>query len=214
MEKHLPEKLGLKEEERKKLARLDFTIVSSNCLGGKIYQLLEIPYNTPFVGLYFFAPCYIQLLQDFSGSLKKEIRFSRKSKYLIANANRILNEKFYPIGLLDDIEIHFQHYMTEGQCVEKWTERTKKMNWDNLFFLFTDRDLCTEELIKTFDNLPFTKKVCFTAKDYTHYKSCVHIKEYQEKSYVGDLYNNFSVLGKYFDFASWLSGGSGIKGSL
>jgi uncharacterized protein (DUF1919 family) len=112
---------------------------------------------------------------------------------------------------LGDVEIHFQHYATEQECVDKWTERLKKVNWDNLFFLFTDRDNCTQDLIRAFDQLTFQNKLCFTAKAHPAYNSCVQIKEYQDQACVGDLYRDFSILEKYIDFTAWLGGGSGTK---
>ncbi|MBV5343054.1 DUF1919 domain-containing protein, partial [bacterium] len=47
---------------RKQNKNLDFTIISNNCWGGGIYEDLNLKYNSPTVGLFFYAPCYIEFL--------------------------------------------------------------------------------------------------------------------------------------------------------
>ena len=85
------------------------------------------------------------------------------------------------------------------------------MNYENCLFIFGDRDLCTENLLKEFDKLPFKQKVCFTAKKYPHINSCIQIKEFKNEPHIGDLYFHFSLCKKYFDIANWLSGGDGKR---
>ena len=196
---------------KKRVRKLDFTIVSSNCWGTKIYQELGLPYNTPFIGMFFYAPCYIKLLGNIRGYLQFGISFTEKSKYDEANEARISNN-YYPIGLINgDIEIHFLHSQDATECLNKWNRRLSRMNWNNLFISFTDRDLCNEEILKSFDSLPYKNKVCFTAQNYPDLKSCVQLPEFEDESYVGDIYTNFDVSKKHFNIIDWLNGGSGKK---
>ena len=96
---------------RRRIRNMDFSIIASNCWGSRIYQELKIPYNTPFAGLFFYAPCYIRLLSNLETALGAELKFAEKSRYV--SKSRGSNERPYPIGILnDDIEIHFQHYKT------------------------------------------------------------------------------------------------------
>lgn len=86
----------------------------------------------------------------------------------------ILDDKEYPIGLIaNDIEIHFIHYKDEDEAYAKWSRRVKRINWDNLIVKFCDRDQCTEDLIRRFDKLPYSHKVCFTAKSILIYRVSV-----------------------------------------
>ena len=48
--------------KRKKLNNTDFSIISNNCWGGAVYRRYGLPYQSPTVGLYFFAEEYINLL--------------------------------------------------------------------------------------------------------------------------------------------------------
>jgi len=43
--------------QRIKIDNHNFSIISSNCVGAKIYQEFGLPYKTPFVGVFLFAPC-------------------------------------------------------------------------------------------------------------------------------------------------------------
>jgi uncharacterized protein (DUF1919 family) len=196
-----------------RLRNTNFTIISNNCWGGEVYRELSLPYQTPFVGLFLFAPCYIRLLNNLRAYLEGTLAFTRVSRYEFANQQRdqgIWN--CYPIGLLDDdIEIHFMHYSSDSEAREKWFRRLKRINWNtsNVFLKFCDRGLCTEQLIAEFDKLNFTQKVCFTSKNYPELKSSVWIEECKNEPCVVDGASLYRVGRKYFDAIDWLNGGSG-----
>jgi len=197
---------------RRKVIRKDFTIISSNCWGGKIYQDLGIQYLTPFVGCFLHAPCYIQLLKNFNEYLFSDLSFKKESKYAITNKLRSENGNYYPIGVLkNDVEIHFIYSKSEKEAETIWYRRRNRVNMENLFFSFTDRDLCSLSILEEFDNLPYPQKVVFTAQNYPHIKSSVWIKDCQKDPFVPDLFTNAYLYKKYFDVADWLNGGNGKK---
>ena len=49
------------------------TIISNNCWGGFVYQKFNLQYRTPFVGLFIFAPDYIELLENFDTLIEKKM---------------------------------------------------------------------------------------------------------------------------------------------
>lgn len=191
---------------RKQVKNRNFSIISSNCWGGTVYQDLGLEYTTPTIGLYFYAPCYIKMLKNLDFYLKSEIRFINESKYENANIERENGYK-YPLGILgEDIEIHFVHYTTAQEAKEKWNRRLLRLNMDNLFIFFSDRDLCEPKHIKEFDNLPFKNKVCFTSKEYPNYKSTVWLKGFINEPTIGDVVNSSpEEYKKCFDVANWLN---------
>ncbi len=95
----------------------------------------------------------------------------------------------YPIGKLDDIEIHFFHYKTNEEALKKWNERKKRINYDNLIVKFCDRDSATEEDIKNFAELNYKNKVLITAKQYP-YSCCVKLKN-ENGEFVEKEWRNF-----------------------
>ena len=160
-------------------------------------QYADIQYNSPFVGLFFYADDYIRLLTDLDVIYKPFVFIQRdESRY-----KDILSKKMYPIGLWPDenIEIHFLHYKSEQECVEKWTRRLSRFDKNNLVVKFCDKDQCCKEHIEKFDSLSFDHKVCFTTKPYPKLKSVVWLKEqkkYNEVDFcwqISDKYWNFVV---------------------
>jgi uncharacterized protein (DUF1919 family) len=189
---------------KKKLLKVknkDFTIISSNCIGSKLYQLMNLPYTTPCVGLYFFAPCFLKFITNLREYLHEDLQKIDESQYLEGNENR-KTHKMYPIGRLGDIEIHFMHYSSWNEAVQKWNTRAKRINFERLFFIFTDKDLCDYSILSSFDQLSYPKKVCFTAKKYI-LRSCVQIPFYDKCDYVGDLSTNYHLFNNTFDFVKW-----------
>lgn len=88
-----------------------------------MYQSCGLQYNTPLIGLYFYAPEYIKLLKDLKNNIEKPIIFIPKEKSKYAH----LISKDYIIGVLGDtgIEIVFMHYQTEQEVLIKWERRKK-----------------------------------------------------------------------------------------
>ena len=175
---------------RRSLTRDDFSIISNNCWGGFIYQYFGLPYKSPFIGLFLFAPDYIRLLSDLKKYMNIEPKFIKpeNSKY----ANEVLkNGMFgkYPIGIIDDIEIHFLHYKDKNEALEKWERRKRRINYDYLIIKFCDRDLATEKLIREFCNLQFAHKICLTSKE-NNFAPCVKLKN-ENGPFIENEWRNF-----------------------
>jgi len=174
-----------------------FTIISNNCWGGDIYQALKLPYNTPFIGLFINAPCYIKLLKAPEYYLNLNLTFTKQSKYKNINA-----KPGYPIGLLDDIEIHFLHNKSEDEAYQKWYRRLKRMPLDKTqwFVKFDDRDNCNEDLIHEFHELNFKNQLSFTKTRYSEYNNNILLKNPNDLIL---LHNTYDIL----DFVSWINSG-------
>jgi uncharacterized protein (DUF1919 family) len=170
------------------------SIISNNCLAGRIYQDLELSYLSPTAGLYFFFPDYIEFLADLESNIKAELYFTDKSKYELGNQRIAVAGHRYPIANLNNkVEIHFLHYSSKEEATEKWTRRCSRVNLDNLLILACERDLCTEDDICRFDNLPFERKIFFTAKQY-NFESSVYIDKFKDEGIVGDPRANGQIL--------------------
>lgn len=141
-----------------KLKVSNFTVVSSNCWGGILYQDLGLNYQTPFVNQYMHTPCFLKLVKQFPEYMKLELTVSTTSKYFSAPTS-------YPVGHLGDVEIHFIHYSLQDNVIGKWNERKARINFDKLLFVLCERDQCTPADLKAFDLLP-VNKLMFTAKKY------------------------------------------------
>lgn len=190
---------------RTRLKNKDFTIICNNCWAWSVYEDLGLAYSTPTVGLFFFAPCYIKFLKNIDHYLKAEMTFKNDSWYTSANERRARSTKKYPIGLLEDVEIHFLHYKNEVDAFEKWNRRVKRINHKNMLIAFSDSDLCTVELLEEYDKLPYKNKIVFAAKNYHGIESLVWLKSYAGKDRIGDISTHRWAYRKYFDVVKWLN---------
>lgn len=151
---------------RKRLRNHDFSIISSNCVGGVISHELGEKFNSPTVNLYILPEDYIKFLKNL--------------KFYINQANLIEDfiqskEKGYPVGMLADIRLYFVHYLTFYQAEQKWYERCKRINWSNLYIMMVERDSCTADNISEFDILPYNHKIIFTTSRRLDIKSSYYI---------------------------------------
>ncbi len=174
------------------------SIISSNCFAGRIMQDLGMQYNTPTLGLYFWATDYIEFLQHLKYYLSEaKITFVEHSKYTLGDERRANWKHWYPIGLLDNnVEIHFLHYYSEEEASEKWYRRTNRVNFDDLFIIGMEQNLCSEKEIYDFDKLPFEKKYIFTTKQ-INLPSNIFMKEFEKNGEVGDPYKKGHLFYKY-----------------
>ena len=173
-------------------------IISNNCWGYHYYKSNEIPYPTPFIGLFLYIPDYIKLLENFESYMETELKFVKRSKWPVKLDN-------YPIGIINDAEIHFLHYKTEQEAREKWNRRLSRMhkNYDRYYFKFDDIEKPFDySIIKRFHDLPFKNKISFTKIRYPEFKN--NFEFYFGKPLSGGrLYQTTPF---YFDINGWLSG--------
>ncbi|HEM5503957.1 DUF1919 domain-containing protein [Streptococcus suis] len=161
------------------------SIISSNCVGGVILHELGMPFNTPTINLYMEPKSYLTFVSNLQYYLKvpleeKEVNLG------------------YPVGHLnDEVTIHFLHYENFSQAKYKWEERAKRVNFNRLYFILTDRDGLTQEDAVRFDNLPYENKVLLACSDFPGIKNIHNFgPNYREGESIVDL----------CQYKSWFSG--------
>lgn len=174
----------------RKLITPDTSIISSNCFAGRIMQDLGMQYNTPTLGLYFFADDYIEFLSNLKYYLTEaKLEFLEQSRYPLANERREKWIHWYPIGILGGkVEIQFLHYHTEREAANKWYRRSRRVNFDKLLVIGMEQNLTTVEHIKQFDALPFKNKIFFSSKNLRELNSNCCIDDFAVQGRVGDPY--------------------------
>lgn len=191
---------------RKRLENKNFTWLSSNCTGAMITHELKCRFNTPTVNLYITPTDFIRFLSDIKSYENLEFDFLEEG-----------NKLGYPVGKLKDIIVYFVHYNSAEEAAIKWKERFKRIQYDNLFVMMSERDGCTYEDLEKFDSLPFENKIVLTKKNYPDIESAVYIPGFEKEEQLGDVFRMKKLLGlkKYydiFDFVEWLNKGKN-KGS-
>ena len=192
----------------RRLRNTPFCIVANNCLGSRLYKILGREYNTPFMGLFLMPECFAKLVANFDEYMDKDINFIKKSKYSPHNEPGRGADQ-YPVGLLGDLELHFVHYNTEEDALEKWHRRKARMNRSNLHFILVANGPCDESVMDQFLGVAHDKKVCFHRKQELKKPSCVYIPSIEPE--MGNLYSQYQRLVGRFDFANWILTGKGTK---
>lgn len=174
------------------------SVISSNCNGALILHDLAERFNSPFVNLYLTPGDFVKYLQN--------IRY-----YAALPLTFTASDKPYLVGRLGDIQLYFVHYHCEREAGEKWEQRNKRIDFDHLFIMMTERDGCTYEDLQAFDRLPFSNKVVFTRREYPEFSSAFYIKGFEKQHQVGDLFEFSGWFGKkyydQFDYVTWFNAG-------
>lgn len=182
---------------RKRLKNENFTIISNNCVGSLICHDLNQKFLTPTVNLIIYSRDFIKFVSNLEYYLKQEIE-------------QIYKEGIdYPVGKLGDIEIYFMHYHDFNEAREKWHERSKRINLENVFIMLSDNN-CSEDVVEEFERLPYKNKVFLTQSNYNDYESTFYIKGSEN---INDLTLYKNPFGQKFydcfDYVKWLNNSSG-----
>jgi uncharacterized protein (DUF1919 family) len=192
--------------ERSKLKNKDFSIIGNNCVAGGMYHKFGLKYTTPTIWTFFFPEEYIRFLENLDWYLKQPLEFTKETKHPMAHRLSETIHRNYPIGVLGgDVEMHFMHYKTEEEALEKWTRRIKRVNFNNLFIIFSDaEEEFKEELLERYEKLTYEHKIFFSSKPRSNCKSTVFVEDYAEATHVYDSTRNRKYE-KYIDLVKWLN---------
>ena len=112
------------------------------------------------------------------------VRFCSDLKYYFAQELRedTSSGMDYPVGLLGcgdrQITIYFMHYDTFREAKTKWLERISRIHWDNMYFIMTDREGCTDSEIRDFEALHYEHKALLTYRNLPGIKSAVKLSDH------------------------------------
>ena len=128
------------------------------------------------------------------------------SHYLSQKLTFIESSENYPIAILKgiseeapDIKIDFVHYKTETEAAEKWYERSKRINYDNLYIIFTGAGF-TDEHFRMMEAVKCNNKVLISSIKEADISWAHTIKSTQKHGY---NYLFFNALGLRYYERKW-----------
>lgn len=139
----------------------DVSIISQNCVGGVFYHDMGLQFLSPTVNLYLTS-------NEF---LKYVINIKKYND--IVPVVTMDDEKKYPVGKLGDLTLNFMHYHTCDEALQKWEDRKKRINYDNLFVMVIDDKYFTEDSYKEFEKISYDKILFTTDKVYAGKPDCL-----------------------------------------
>lgn len=188
-------------ERRRRLTNRRFTVVANDCWGAEVYKDLDLPFDTPFIGTFVMAPCFLTICGDAERILRSPLQFVPASRYEeVEQLKR--GWRPFPTGTLDDgrVEIQFMHYGSQAEAAAKWARRVERSHFDRLFFKAAgEKDRFTDRELAAFDALPL-RKVAFSANPHPELASVVTIPNYDR-----DGKTMYRLTLPHFDVVDWLN---------
>lgn len=187
---------------RRRLQNRNFSIITDTCIGGVIYHELGLPFLSPTINLWMENVDFYKFAHNLKHYMSADLRF-------------VPSPDPTPVAYCDDILIHFNHYKTEAEAASKWYERRKRINWDNLFLITSDRP-CDREVTKddilSLQKIPCKGRLVFSVKDIS---DCDYVLKYDKDpqgNYVKTYMLDKTWLGTWkwehmFDYVYWLNTG-------
>jgi len=179
-----------------------WSIISNNCWAEPVYKQFQLGYNTPTIGVWFYADDYLAFLKDFRELVNQPIRFLDEPR---------TGKKPYPVGALSDVvDIQFMHFKSEDEAREKWARRAARLpaNDDDLRIRICDRDGLTQGHIEAFAALPFKHKTGFFRRgrfDLSRHSWAIELNSDEETVTSGVAAYHQAIAGG-FDIKRWLDG--------
>ena len=191
--------------ERRKLKNQNFSIFSQNCIGCVMLHDLGQPFNSPTVNLYMSSPDYITFLEHPTEFIGQKLTF-------------VESDKRYPKGVLfynvngekKSISLYFPHDNDIEKIQGDWMRRSKRVNYDNLYIIATDRDGLSYDILERFSKLPYEHKILLSSKQYPEYSFVQYFKQYKELDQLTSMVSIVNVFGKReygqgWDYVNWLN---------
>lgn len=207
---------GLAINKRKaKLKNHDFTIISNTCVGGVMTHFVGEQFRSPTVNLIIWEEQFLTFcthLKEYAACPVERLTEAEEKE---------LETLPYPKGVLrggefPDILLLFVHYKSFEEAKQKWEERYRRINYDNLYIVMDRGIEASDEIIDAFHALPYEHKVIFTHKeDLKRWPCSFKFTDYTpERFKSGLLYQNirkgfrtYAVVDE-FDFVTWLNEGT------
>ncbi len=144
----------------------NISIISNNCLGADICHSLGLRFNSPTVNLQILPCHFVRFVSNLKHYLKYdpvEVTFvdDDLERQVDRTYHRCSNELQFPIGIVDDIPIFFQHYKSFEEGRTDWNRRKERIAFDNLGFILIGDEEFRNECLE-FDRIQERKKLVFS----------------------------------------------------
>ena len=187
---------------RKRLTNLDFTLISNNCLGGVIYHNLGLQFKSPTINLDFLPEGYLDFISD--------IKYYTQTILVEEYGASVVTGVLKGDSKHNDVLVRFHHYKTFDEAYRKWRERCKRINFDNIFYLYEHYEDESFDCLKKFCQIANGNNnyLAITHQEY-HLSNTVTHKHYKDDSKSGKLCKYKFLSGKRYldeiDYTFWLS---------
>lgn len=186
----------LETQWRSRLKNDNFSIICSSCIRGVIYNRLGKKFLSPTINLYFTQGDFIKFACDLP-------------YYISQNLNFVESEEDFPVAMLDDITVYFNHAKSANEAMEDWNRRKDRINYNNIYIILYYRDNYTIDEIRKIEQAHCKRKIILTSKkldlDYAYYME-ENINQPNSEVFLDKDKYGIRTFEKKWDFISWLNG--------
>lgn len=191
---------------RKKIENKNVSFLCPNCIDGILFHDLGLKFLSPTVNLMMTQTDFVKYVKHLEAYNKGNLVFFNHKDFTCPCAKLCAQD-------LDDLVVHFTHYSTPEEALNKWNERKSRINFDNIFVFLEERDGLTYEELESLSALNVRGLVVFTAHKYD-LPYTVYIPKYADSGEVGNILrkNHLTEAREYesfFDFVSWFNNANG-----
>lgn len=206
------------KEKRKKIGEKltsKCIVISSDCTGSRVMYDYGLPCYVPNVNLGIRSPDFIKYVSNLDYYTQQPL-IEDKECMVPLDKNDTLPVS-YPVALCGDIRLYFAHgndsfelHKRKWEAGCKLLNRTRKRDDANIFIIMNDRNFCSLEDLRAFDNLPYPNKVVFVHEPHPEIKSAFYVpavKSTGEVDVMTDFVSAFSLSRRIdcFDWISWFT---------
>ena len=193
-----PVRIFIQKSNRKRLKNHDFTLLTSNCIGGIISNELGEKFLSPTVNTRIDPLDFIKFVANLREYLSLDLVF-------------VDAVESFPVAKLGDVLINFVHYKTREEAETKWMERKKRINWNNVWIITNDVGGLSEKDIEMLKSINYARGIALFSTRKYYDADFVYQMPKDEK---GELINYLSIdklrgvrkFALYFDHVAWLNG--------
>lgn len=137
---------------RKRLKCDKFSIIAQICVGGVMYHMLGVQFQSPTIDLWLEGEDYMKLAENLEKYMRDLEPFPIMEDY------KEEGKAPYPIIGVGDIKLYCMHYTSCEEAIEAWKRRRERVDFSRCMAIATEWDMgYDEDLITRFLALPYPK---------------------------------------------------------
>lgn len=142
------------------------TIISNNCIGGAVMHKLGMEFKSPTINLQILPEDFANFCWDLKYYMEQDL-VEVKPEYLGRMHRTSLKKMFggvpdMPLGMVGDVLVCFQHYLTFAEAKEKWDERKAKVDYYHTGYIMHARGAEYMMEAAAFLDLELPHSLCIT----------------------------------------------------
>ena len=160
------------EEAKKIFQKKQISFISQQCIGGVIYHDMEMQFLSPTINLYLNPQDFLEMVENLENYMTLPINMKIEDGKII--------------GYIGKLRIIFLHYDDLEIAKQKWEERKKRILYDKLFIICTDRDGFDQKCFERFKKIKYPKALVTRNEKWKDEEFCVYLEKYKKEEYIPD----------------------------